>query len=266
MRVRTAGAQISVELVESWLRDARAYRFRTEHTDFPFLSQGGFDALRAGECDIACTDRLITPRELGEFGETKLEGYRVAFYGYALYVHPSNRLDSIFAGHIRLVFRNLPMITDWKQLAGEPIAELEGPINLYGPLKNSRAGLIVSRQAQIWFADPTWTALETDAEILERVATDPYALGFASLGYEGDVRPLGIRMRRTGRPAFPSLDEIENESYGLAKVIYVYFRTPASPEVNAVIEFLFSAAGRAAIESTDVWPIAWERADATPER
>ncbi|MFH1745966.1 MAG: substrate-binding domain-containing protein [Planctomycetota bacterium] len=255
------GAQIATELTESWLHEAKSYRFQTIRPRNPSWSEVGFQALAAGECDLACTDRTLSARELQEFGDRRIEGYRVAFYGYALYVHPDNPLDSIFAKHINLVFQQ--RISDWKELAGQGIVGLEGPIQLFGPLKTSRGGMILMRRAKIWFTNPTWQPLETDAEILARVADDPLAMGFASVGYDEGVRALGIRMRRTDPPAFPSLEEIESERYGLAKVIYVYMASPPSPEANAAIEYLFSERGRQAIEATDTWPIPWERAAVT---
>ncbi|HUU97295.1 MAG TPA: substrate-binding domain-containing protein, partial [Phycisphaerae bacterium] len=206
-----------------------------------------------GRCDVACTDRPIEPRELRRFGDQQIEGYRVAFYGFALYVHPENPLDSIFAKHIKLLFQK--KITDWKTLGGT-----EGPITLYGPRKATRGGMILMQQARIWFAEPTWIALDSDAEIVEQVAADPTALGFASIGFDQNVRYLGIRMERTSPPAFPSLEEIESERYGLAKVIYVYFDSPPNPAPQAVLDYLFSERGRTAIESTNVWPIGRERA------
>jgi ABC-type phosphate transport system substrate-binding protein len=113
-RVALAGAQIPVELVASWLSEAEDYRFAVEQVRPVYLSQHGFDHLRDGDCDIACTDRRITPRECREFAEGEPQGYRVAFYGYALYVHPDNPTDSVFAGHIGLLFQK--KIADWKEL------------------------------------------------------------------------------------------------------------------------------------------------------
>jgi ABC-type phosphate transport system substrate-binding protein len=262
-RVSLGGAQVSVELVDSWLRAARSYAFAPTQVMPVYMSQHGFQALRKGECDIACTDRLITPRELEQFAGRQVQGYRIAFYGYALYVHRDNPLDSILSKHARLVFQQ--KIKDWKELAGEQIANWEGPIQLYGPPKSSRGGQILGPMAKIWFADATWTVLETDREIVARVATDPYALGFASIGYDRpDVRYLGLRMERTSAPAFPSLEEIEAEKYGLAKVIYIYYVTPAPPPVQAVVDYLLSAEGRAAIESTSLWAVPPDRASAPP--
>lgn len=252
-RVALAGAQIPVELVASWLADAKECRFEVEQVGPVYLSQHGFENLRAGRCDLACTDRRITSREYAEFGERALRGYRLAFYGYALYVHPDNPTDSMFAGHLSLLFQK--KITDWKE-----IGPYEGPIRLIGPEKASRGGEILARQARIWFDTPTWEPLPSDAAIVEQVAADPHALGFAGVGFDQGVRYLGLRMRRNAPPAFPSLEEIESERYGLAKVIYVYLPAESSATAAAALDYLFGARGQAAMASTRVWPIPRERA------
>jgi len=263
--VSLGGAQTSVELVDSWLRDAKSYAFHPTQVMPVYLSQHGFQNLLKGECDIACTDRLITSREVEQFGDRQVQGYRVAFYGYALYVNRENPLDSILAKHAKLVFQQ--KIKDWKELAGEQIVNWEGPIELYGPPKSSRGGQILGPMAKIWFADATWTVVDSDREIVDRVAADPYALGFASIGYDNDqVRYLGLRMDRAGAPAFPSLEEIEAEKYGLARVIYIYYITPAKPAVQAVIDYLLSDEGRTAIEGTSLWAVPPERTPAPAPR
>ena len=258
-RVALAGAQIPVELVASWLADAEDYRFNTEQIGPVYLSQHGFDNLRAARCDLACTDRRITSRECEQFGQGAPQGYRIAFYGYALYVHPDNPTDSVFAGHLSLLFQK--KITDWKE-----IGPYQGPIRLLGPEKSSRGGDILARQARIWFDLPTWEPLPSDTAILQQVATDPLALGFAAVGFDQQARYLGLRMHRHDPPAFPSLDEIESERYGLAKVIYIYLPAEPTPAAAAVLDYLFSAAGRRAIESTRLWPISRERALVEPPR
>ena len=218
-----------------------------------YLSRHGFEKLRDGRCDLACTDRRISEREAAGFVERPVVGYRVAFYGYALYVHPDNQLDSIFAGHLGLLFQR--KITDWAELGAPP-----GPIRLIGPPKNSRGGQILARQAGVWFASETWEALDSDVEIVDAVAADPTALGFASIGFDQQARYLGLRMRRSDPPVFPSLEAIESERYGLAKVIYVYLPADPIPKTTAVLDYLFSPAGRRAIADTGLWPIPRERA------
>ncbi len=263
-RIRITGAQIPTELVDSWLRQASACQFAVEQVRRPSWSQMGFEALAAGQCDLACTDRPLEAREREQFGERQIRGYRVGFYGFALYVNPANPLDSIFAKHISLLFQR--KIKDWKELGGNELPELEGPIHLFGPRKITRGGNVLMQQARIWFAEPTWEALDSDAEIIERVKNDPQGLGFAIIGLDEGVRYLGIRMQRTSPPAFPSIDEIEGQRYGLAKVIYIYFITPPNEPANAAVEYLFSDDGRRAIEGTDVWPVAWDRAAVEPGR
>lgn len=262
VRLRVTGAQIATELVESWLNAFVEPRFVIERAANPVWSQTGFDALAKGTCDVACTDRPITQRELKTFGEREVRGYRVAFYGFALYVNAENPVDSIFANHIGPLFQR--KILDWTELAGNQLPDCTGPITLYGPKKATRGGMVLMQQAKIWFAAPTWQALDSDQEIVKRVAADPQAIGFASIGYDGEgTRYLGIRMQRHGPPALPSLEEIEAEKYGLAKVIYVYFAAPC-PGGDAVVEYLFGPAGRRAIERTSVWPLDRARAAVNP--
>lgn len=253
MSVTLAGSQVAVEAVENWLEAAANRHFTVEKLWPMRYSQDGFENLAAGKCDLACADRRLNEREIDQFAGQDVAGRRVAFYGYALYVHPSNRLDAIFAGHLEMVLRK--QITDWHALAGEDIPDLRGPINVYGLGKSTRAGMQLSHMARIWFAKPTWTVLDTDAEVIDRVAADPLALGFAGLGYDDGVRYLGLRMQRTGPASLPSLEEIESERYGLAKVIYLYYLEPPRPEVQVVLDYLASDAGRAAIEAGDFWPV-----------
>ncbi len=256
-RLAVAGAQIPVELVESWTRSTRSAQFELRRIDPIYLSQHGFDSLASGEALVAITDRPPSRNEIESFGDRQLEGVRIGFYGYALYVSRTNPLDSVYAGHLRYLFQR--KLTDWKELGG-PAVGLEGPIRLIGPEKGTRGGEILLRQAQIWFDQPTWETRPTDAQVVEDVAADPMAIGFAAIGLDQQVRYLGLRMERNSAPAFPSLEEIESERYGLAKVIYVFYVAPASPEVSALLDYLFSDEGAAALRSTNVWPLPRRRA------
>lgn len=247
-----------VELVQSWLAESSDVRFVTERVNPVYLSQHGFQNLRDGACDLACVDRTIGTTERPEFAAPP-QAWRIAYYGFGLYVHPDNPTDSIYAGHFKSLLRGT--MTDWKE-----VGPWEGKVRVLGPRKSTRGGQALMQQAQIWFADPTWEALESDAEIIREVAADPTALGFASIGYDRDVRYLGLRMERNGRPAFPSIEEIERDDYGLAKLIYLYAASPPSPGVDAAVKFLQSEAGHEAIRRTGLRPISAERAVLRPSR
>ncbi len=259
MRLTLGGAQIAVELTESWLNDSTSRVFAVQKIAPVYMSQHGFENLAKGLCDMACTDRPLTVRELERFEGKPVVGRRVAFYGYALYVNMQNPLDSIFAKHLQMVLRS--RIKDWSEIVGPDVAQPKGPVSVYGPPKGTRGGQLMSHLARIWFADATWTELPTDAEIVKAVAADPLALGVASIGYDQGVRYMGLRMERMGAPAFPSIEEIESERYGLAKVFYLYYISPPTPQVQALLDYLASDAGRRAIDSTGLWAIPPERGD-----
>jgi len=259
--LRLAGAHIPAELVDSWLAADEDARFVIERVPPWEYSRAGFEHLVLGTCDLACTDRPPSAAEREQFTDAPLAGGPVGFYGFALYVHPDNPLDNVFAGHVTLLFQR--KLTDWSELSDRAVPGLSGPIRLIGPAKATRGGEVLARQARIWFADPTWEVRESDAKIAAAVAGDSTALGFASIGYDQGVRALGLRMDISGPPAFPSREEILSERYGLAKVIYVFHRDPPSPAVQAACDFLYSRDGERAIESTAVWPVAREQAVAT---
>lgn len=256
IRLRVAGAQIPVELVSYWLSEARSPGFDVTPVAPVYLSQNGYQALRRGECDIACTDRPPSELEVKDFGEARLVGYRVAYYGFGLYVNLDNPVDAIFAGHLKLAMQK--RIADWKQLGGREV-----PVTIYGPQKGTRGGQLLAQQARIWFSEPTWVALDTPEQIVQKVAEDPGALGFAPIGYDGDVRYLGLKMERHGTPALPSLEEIESGEYGYAKMIYVYAHEPPGRAAQAAIDHLLSERGARFIRKTDLWPVGPERARVT---
>lgn len=257
--VRLAGAQVALELVDSWLERADAAQFAVGRVEPVYLSQHGFEALSRGTADLACADRLLSERERQDlFAGRPVEGYRVAFYGFALYVNLENPLDSIFAGHLKLLFQK--KLTQWNELAARPIERLEGPIRLVSTAKSTRAGEILKKQANIWFAEATWEVVDSDAAVIAAVRDDPLALGFASVGLDQGVRYLALRMERDGPPVLPSIEAIESERYGLAKVIYVYCASPAPLNARAALDYLFSEAGARAIEHTRLWPLPRERA------
>lgn len=250
-QLKLAGAQIPVELVTGWLQRARQPAFTVSHAGPIYLTQDGVQHLQRGDCDLACADRIITSREIADLAPRIIHGRRIAFYGYGLYVNSANQLDSIFAKHLGYLFQG--KARDWQELGP---AGVQGRVRLIGPAKATRGGDILMRQARIWFAEPTWEVCENDLDVVRDVAGDPAALGFAPIGLDGDgVRYLGLRMDRNGPAAFPSLEEIEAENYGLAKVIYVYWNEPASDSARAAVDFLLSDTGRRAIESTDLTPI-----------
>ena len=74
------------------------------------------------------------------------------------------------------------------------------------------------------------------------------------------MRELLVRVKTLLRRVRLIREEIEAEAYGLAKVIYVYVLDPPNASARAVLDYLFSPQGRAAIEATHVWPLPRERA------
>jgi phosphate transport system substrate-binding protein len=254
--VRVAGAQVPTDFVASWLADADDPRFAVEKLWPMRYSQDGFEKLRSGAADLACTDRPLTSRERATLDDVPIVGKRVAFFGYGLYVHPDNPVDAVFAKHLELILQG--ELTDWSELLGDA-APFSGPIHVYGQGKSSRSGLQLAQMARIFFDKPSWRVVTSDEEVIANVRDDPLALGFADIGYDQGVRYLGLRMERAGPAALPSVEAIAAERYGLAKVIYLYHRDPLTPAVRAALDYLASDAAAAELRAMQVWPLPRER-------
>lgn len=255
--LRLAGAQIPVELVESWLKRADQARFRVERVTFT-QSATGFEALLDGRCDLACTDRPPDPREMEAFTGRDLRRAALAYYAYALYVHPSNPVDQIFVRDVRKIFGR--EVTGWDALGGAP-----GAIHLYGPPKDSRGGLQLAQISGAFFGRG-WTVCESDEELLAAVAADPLALAFGRAGLGGALRPLAIEMRKGDPPIPPTPVNLAGDRYPLTKMIYVYWLEPPAPAATAAVEFLMSPIGQAAIRDTDLVPLTAPPDAAAPAR
>ncbi len=255
--IRLSGGQIPTDLVDTWLGQCKDPVFRLSRVGPSAFSIDGFERLAAGECDLACVDRPLTPRELADFPTTPI-GRRVGYYGFALYVHPSNPVDSLFAKHLKMILRG--QISDWSEIGGDA-----GPIRMLGPQRATRGGRLLLGQAGIFFDKEPWQALQPDTAIVDAVAGDPLALGFAAVGYDGSARYLGLRLEREGEAVLPSLEAIEADRYPFAKVIYVYHRADAGANVEEAVRFLFSPAGRAALDRAGISPIPFERSAASPQ-
>ncbi|MCA9245129.1 MAG: substrate-binding domain-containing protein [Phycisphaerales bacterium] len=249
--VRLSGGHMPTELVQGWLEHCSDPVFRLSRVGSITFSIDGFERLAKGECDLACVDRPISPRELEAFAEVPI-GRRVGFYGFALYVNPSNPVDSLFAKHLKMILRG--EIKDWSEIGGEA-----GPIRLIGPQRATRGGRLLLGQAGIFFDKEPWEAIDSDAGIVDAVAADPQALGFAAVGYVGPARYLGLRLERAGEAVLPSLEAIEKDRYPLAKVIYVYHRADADAGPREAVRYLFSPRGQVALENAGIAPIPFER-------
>jgi phosphate transport system substrate-binding protein len=150
-------------------------------------------------------------------------------------------------------------IRTWGQLGqgGEAAAQ---PIRIYGidATLSNWSGLV---QRVVFKGGDKWNPalheivrggskvrVSADDEIVDRVANDRYAIGFAfmkSIKKNANVRPLALAVDANGPFVMPTRQTFQDRSYPLTNAVYIYLnRQPGQPLPARVKEFVRYALSR----------------------
>lgn len=254
--LRLAGAQIPVELVESWAQRCRSIPFRVERVGKIRFSHDGFRALVKGQANVACTSSTIAWYDAKDYIEAHGHlpvGWRVAWDAYAVYVHPDNPVRHMEVKQFRDILRS--KIKNWAAVDGP-----SGPITLYGPHRGTRAGRLFMQVANLFLADPPWKQFREAGDIIDAVKTDPTSIGLTELGYAEATPYLGLKGAFDREPVYPTKETIEADKWPLLKTIWIWTPDPPDEAAAKLLDHIFSEQGQAAIQSTYYTPIPRDKA------
>ncbi|MEO0387421.1 MAG: substrate-binding domain-containing protein [Pseudomonadota bacterium] len=183
-----------------------------------------FEGLAISEATIALTNRPIDAGEiqlisaLGHGDPTSARSQSVAALDGVVFVTaPDNPLGAITEDQIAALLSG--QIRDWSEMGGTP-----GPVNLYLPSEETGtqavlqdlilepSGLTFSRNAAI---------LPTDAQVADRVTTDPFGFGVTTYSNLRSTTPLLVA-GSCGFWSAPSPFAIKAEEYPYTKRIFLY--------------------------------------------
>ncbi len=256
--LRLAGAQIPVELVESWADRCRSIPFTADRVGKVRFSHDGFRALVKGQANVACTSSSIAWYDAKDYIEAHGNlpiGWRVAWDAFGVYVHPDNPIKHMEVKQFRDILRS--KIKNWAAVDGPP-----APITLYGPHRSTRAGRLFMQVANLFLADPPWKQFREPGDIIDAVKTDPMSIGMTELGYAEATPYLGLRGAFDKEPIYPTKDSLDADKWPLLKTIWVWTTDPPDPAAAKLVDYLFSEDGQAAIRTTRYTPVPREKAQA----
>lgn len=205
----------------------------TSFTYNPTGSSSGIQAVAEGRCDIGLASRSLKDAEI----QSGLQQTVLALDGIAVIVHPENSVRDLSVAQIASVFTG--EITNWKQLGG---ADTE--IVLIGREAGSgtRDGFesITGTAEQCKYRQE----LTSTGDVITAVATNPAAIGYASLSAVKD----SVSALTVGGVA-PTEQTILNGSYAIQRpfvlvtkqgvalheTVQKFFDYITSPAANAVI-------------------------------
>jgi phosphate transport system substrate-binding protein len=201
----------------------------------------GIKQVGEGLIDIGNSGRRATDEEIARYG---LHLYQWAVDGVGVVVNPSNPVRALDRKQLQAVFAG--DIANWKELGGA-----DRRINLY--TRDDSGGT----RAVFWEMAlnkgriaPGAQFVVSNGAMKSAISQDPYGIGYVSVGYMDDsVAPVAFEGMA------PTLENVRNGSYRVARGLYSNTRGAASGLVEVFIDYLFTSEGREIISSKGFIPV-----------
>ncbi len=238
----TTDGSTSMEKVMEYLREY----YMEENSDVtvsysPTGSSAGIEAVKSGSCDIGLASRDLKGEEKEE-----LVGTVVAIDGIAIVVNPENPVNDLTLEQIAALYTG--EITNWKELGGE-----DTPVVIIGrdAASGTRDGfesITGTKDACVYNQELTSTG-----DVIQTVASNPNAIGYASLASVKDsVKAIKVE----GVEA--SSENIQNGSYRVQRNFIFVTRKDKelTGAAKAFFEFATSEAADELLIEAGVVPVA----------
>lgn len=288
--VRSAVSDVLPLLAQSWIEAFRKYYPAVNIIiDKPYAGSLGAKELVAGKVDFVIVSRELKPDDLIEFKakynydllSVPVSGGSYRHYGFldavVFFVNKDNPLqqlsfDQLDAMYSRTHYRGGEAITKWGQLgiSGE---WADKPIHLYGIQPwNGFEEFVRQRVLSVSGKRGEWrNNIHYDKLVMplaERVAGDPYGVGFAGLAYvDHGVRILALSPGGNARAISPTYTNVALATYPLSRLIYLNTNKapgkPMNPIVEEFLRFILSKQGQQVVHDEGLFmPLRKEQVDA----
>jgi phosphate transport system substrate-binding protein len=233
--------------------------FAKEYTEYvPDVRGGGsrigITALIAGITDIAMVSRDLKPEEVLDLNkDSNLEEIIIGYDGAAIVVHSTNPIQKINLELASDIFTG--KIKNWKELGGEDL-----PIEPVIRNKNSGTGLFFKEHVvqkkdlgEKYYnpsADynPQSIVVDDNIELINRVASTKGAISYIGMGSAAQagsrIKLLLYSKKETDEPILPSIENVFNRKYRLARGLYLVYKNENKKSVDEFISFATSEKGQ----------------------
>ena len=190
----------------------------------PTGSGAGITAVSEGRCDIGLSSRDLKDEEK----QSGLKGTVVALDGIAIVVNPENTVEDLTVEQIADLYTG--KITNWKEIGGK-----DAPVVLIGreAASGTRDGfesITKTKDSCIYSQE-----LSSTGDVIQTVASNPNAIGYASLAAVKDtVKVLKVE------GVSPSKATIQDKSYKIQRDFVLV--TPEGKKLSAAAQKFFDYA------------------------
>ncbi len=240
-----AGSDTMLQVGLSW---GAAYKEATTGVAVSVAGEGsstGFVALIDSTADLAHSSRAIKPSEAeaikSKHGKEAVE-HIVGYDGIAVFVHKDNPVKSISLPKLKEIWADGGEISNWNQIGGSD-AEIQraGRANnsgTYGFFQKAVLGKGVEFKRET-------AGMAGSSAVVEFCATTPSAIGYSGMSYKNEhVGWMSISAEEGGEAVEPTIENVKNKSYPIARPLYIY--TVGEPEgaTKAYLDWIKGEAGQ----------------------
>ena len=259
--IQVKGSDTMVNLGSAWAED-----YMAKHPEMSIAVTGGgsgtgIAALINKTADICQASREMRDKEYEQARSAGFEPkeFVVAQDALSVVVHPSNPVSELTIAQLSAIYTN--RVTNWKELGGAdtPIVAISRDTNsgthvYFKEHMVQMAGLpTVDRSLEY---GPDVLMVPSTKTAVDEVTANPNAIAYVGMGYVTDeVKAVAVRKDQDSPAVFPSLANVQNGTYALARPLYLYARGEPSGAAKDYIDWILGPEGQAIVQELDFIPV-----------
>jgi len=202
-------------------------------------SSAGIQAAETGAAQIGMSSRELKPDE-----KAALREFPIAHDAIAIIVNPANHLEGLTSAQVRGIFSGV--IRNWRDLGGP-----DKPITVISREEGSgtRGSFdeMIMKDAEV---TPAALVQDSNGSVRETVASDPYAIGYLSLGLV-DQRVRAVKLDGVT----PTLATARSKEYPVVRPFLFLTRGEPTGAVKDFIAFVLGPEGQKTLLREGLVPI-----------
>jgi phosphate transport system substrate-binding protein len=255
--IENKGSDTIVNLALAWAERYQELRPEVRISVTGGGSGTGIAALINNTVDIANASRQITPeeREDAQVNGTDPVEFIIALDAIAIIVNPSNPIDRLTLQQLSDIYSG--KINNWSEIGGEdrPIVRLSRETNSGTHIYFLEEVLRLGEEGNTTLFTPETLLLPSSEGISSEIRENPNAIGYDGLGYvTPDLKVVAVG-REGGEYIYPSAETVINETYPIARELYMYTAGEPSGVVQEYIEWIFSEEAQQIVEELGFVPV-----------